>query len=286
MAALANTGTAVGLWGSWWDGATADAVFRAQEMMPIAEARIGPWNHEGYQHASPLEHATAEPGTVDLDAVAAFCNRYLRTDAPPSDSARRVQWYVAGAERWRAASRWPRTTMRTWSVMPAGAMAGADMLQRWSTAEGATTGKNNRWTAGLARPVDISERAEARGIHSFQLPVLTDALSVFGAGVFTCRLAADQSAATLHVYVESVDPAGHVRLLAEGMQTIVRSAEPEVSVRIRPVAFMLPVGWRIRLSLANEDAPTFERVPQTGAVVWTIDTRSCTLTFPIEESGW
>lgn len=286
VAALANTRTVVGLWGSWWDGATADAVFRAQEAMPIAEARIGPWNHEGDQHASPLKRGTAEPGTVDLDAVVAFFDRHLRTDSPPSDSSRGVQWYVAGAERWRAASRWPRTTMRTWSVLPVGSTAGADTLQQWSTADRATTGKNNRWTTGLARPVDITERAEARGVHSFQLPVLTDTLSVFGAGVFSCTLAADQPAATLHVYVESVDPAGHVRLLTEGMLAVVRSAEPVVSVRIRPVAFMLPIGWRIRVSLANEDAPTFERVPRTGAVVWTIDPRSCTLTLPIEDSGW
>jgi len=304
--ALANTRTIVGIWGSWWDGATADAVFRAQDAMPISEARIGPWNHEGDQHASPLKHASAERGTVDLDSVVAFFDRHLRAKPPLPDSSRRVQWYVAGAERWRSASQWPRTTMRAWSLVTVGPMfgarAGEDSLQRWRATDRATTGKNNRWTTGLARPIDIVERAKARGIRSFQLPVLTDSLSVFGAGVFSCRMAADQPAATLHVYVESIDPAGHVRLLTEGMQTITRAATraapvgtsasfadtralADVSVRIRPVAFTLPIGWRVRLSLANEDAPTFERVPRTGAVTWTIDTRSCALTLPVERAS-
>jgi putative CocE/NonD family hydrolase len=306
VAALANTRTIVGIWGSWWDGATADAVFRAQDVMPISEARIGPWNHEGDQHASPLKHATAERGTVDLDSVVAFFDRHLRAKPSLPDSSLRLHWYVAGAERWRSASQWPRTTMRAWSLVTVGAMSGApageDSLQRWRTTDRATTGRNNRWTTGLARPVDIVERGNARGIRSFQLPALTDSLTVFGAGAFTCRMAADQPAATLHVYVESIDPAGHVRLLTEGMQTITRTAAhaasagapgslsdtramEDVSVRIRPVAFTLFTGWRIRVSLANEDAPTFERVPQTGPVGWTIDTRSCALTLPVETNG-
>ena len=52
--ALAATTAAVGMWGSWWDGATADAVLRAQQQIPVREAVIGPWAHEGTSNASPL----------------------------------------------------------------------------------------------------------------------------------------------------------------------------------------------------------------------------------------
>jgi uncharacterized protein len=58
-AALSRTHAVVSLWGSWWDGATADAVFRADSVMPIANAVIGGWTHEGDRNASPLRRATS-----------------------------------------------------------------------------------------------------------------------------------------------------------------------------------------------------------------------------------
>ncbi len=283
--ALRNTSALVAIWGSWWDGATADAVFRAQEAMPIAEARIGGWNHEGTENASPLRSRSGEQATVDLDSVVAFFSRHLQ-HAAPRDSSRRVSWFVAGAEAWRSAPQWPRTTERRWPL----AASPADSVRRWSTTPSASTGENNRWTTGLARPVDAPNRAKARGLESFVLASLTESITVFGAGRFTCRLQADQPDATLHVYVESVAPNGEVRLLTEGMQRISRLAadsegRPSITVRIRPVAFALPSGWALRVSLAGEDKPTFERVPATTRVAWTMDTRDCTLTLPIEATA-
>ncbi len=65
------------MWGSWWDGATADAVFRAADNMPVREAVIGPWAHEGTSNASPLRRDDSERATVDLDVVVAFFRRHL-----------------------------------------------------------------------------------------------------------------------------------------------------------------------------------------------------------------
>lgn len=87
----------------------------------------------------------------------------------------------------------------------------------------------------------------------------------------------------MHVYVESVSPSGRVRLLTEGMQRVTFPSAPswaDVSIRIRPAAFALPRGWRVRVSLANEDQPTFVRVPVSGPVTWTLDIRACTLALP------
>ena len=278
-AQLARTRAVVGIWGSWWDGATADAVFRAQQAMPIAQAIIGPWNHEGDENASPLGNTSSDRPTVELDSVVAFFTHHVRATPVLPDSTRRVQWYVAGTEAWRSAAAWPLTHERRWPLMT----AATDSSLHWRSSITASTGENNRWTTGLARSVDIADRANARGLRAFVLPALTDSLTVFGAGSFDCRLQADHPEATLHVYVESVSPSGRVRLLTEGMQRVTFPSAPswaDVSIRIRPVAFALPSGWRVRVSLANEDQPTFVRVPVSGPVAWTLDTRACTLALP------
>lgn len=303
IAALRQTQAVVGLWGSWWDGGTADAVMRARENMPIVDARIGPWNHEGTENASPLQLGNSAHATVELDSVVAFFRRHLRGAA--ADRTSRVSWYVAGEERWRSASTWPTTTPRTWLLSAAlrqdssssartnaatsrDAIAhGRDTVLTWTSPRTASTGTNTRWTTGLARSVDVHDRARAKGLWSLVLPRESAPLSVFGAGQFTCLLQPDQPEAALHVYVEGVSPDGTVRLLTEGMQRVFRTDDravpsTRVTVRIRPVAFALPASWRLRVSLASEDAPTFETVSPATRVTWTMHTRECQLVLPTE----
>lgn len=291
--ALQATRAVVGLWGSWWDGATADAVFRAQSAMPIREAVIGPWDHEGTENASPLRRRSSQSPTVALDSVVAFFTRHLA--APSGTTTPTVRWYVAGAETWRSADRWPTSKAQTWTVVPervANRLAErapdalpANVPQSGATDTltvdfGATSGINNRWTSGLARPVDAPDRAQARGVLSWRTASFAGGLSVFGAGDLSCRVMLDAPEAAVHVYLESIDTNGVVRLLTEGTRRVVASAglASEVTVRIRPVAFELPKGWALRVSVAGADQPTFERVPATGAQRLRLS--NCHLTLP------
>ncbi len=291
-AALSRTRAVVGIWGSWWDGATADAVFRAQAAMPIVEARIGPWTHEGTENASPHRRRSSDRATVDLDSVVAFFARHLRAEAASTaastaaleERSRRVSWFVAGAEAWRSAATWPTTSDSSWEVVP----TSVETPVQWTVSTPASTGTHTRWTTGLARTVDVADRARAAGVRSFLLMPLTAPLTVFGAGQFRCPLQPDQPAATVHVYLESVSASGEVRLLTEGMQRVERDTLARaavITVRLRPVAFALPAGWRLRVSLASEDAPTFERVPAAGPVSWTVTPRGCALQLPVESRG-
>ncbi len=278
VATLAATTAVVGMWGSWWDGATADAVFRAQQHMPVREAVIGPWAHEGTSNASPLRSEESERAMVDLDVVVSFFRRHLmeRTAAP----APRNSWYVAGAEEWQSAEEWPTTTPRTLHLVGERlASAPAAGAPRALTVDfAASTGKNTRWTTGLARPVDAPDRADTRGVISWQSAALDSPLSVFGASEFVCEVTLDAPEAALHVYVESVDRSQRVRLLTEGVQRIRAGL---ATVRIRPVAFELPPGWRLRLSVAGADAPSFERVPATGAQRIQFAGDGCRLVLPV-----
>lgn len=276
-AALATTTAVVAMWGGWWDGATADAVFRAQQHMPVREAVIGPWAHEGTSNASPLRRDDSERPTVDLDVVVGFFRRHL-VERSPAPAPRNI-WFVAGAERWKSAEEWPTTVPRALHLV-------GDQLAETPRAGAsrsltvdfeASTGKNTRWTTGLARPVDAPDRSNTRGVISWQSAPLNAPLSVFGASEFVCQVTLDAPEAALHVYVESVDQSKRVRLLTEGVQ---RVSAGMVSVRIRPVAFELPKGWSLRLSIAGADAPSFERVPAVGGQRIQFAGEGCKLTLP------
>lgn len=104
------------------------------------------------------------------------------------------------------------------------------------------------------------------------------ASSVFGASEFVGKIALDAPDVALHVSVESVDRAHRLRLLTEGVQRIGAGL---ATVRIRPVAFELPPGWSLRLSIAGADAPSFERVPATGGQRMQFAGEGCRLTVPV-----
>jgi uncharacterized protein len=278
VATLATTSAVVGMWGSWWDGATADAVFRAQQLMPVREAVIGPWAHEGTSNASPLRRDNSERPTVDIEVVVDFFRRHLVTrSATPLP---RNSWFVAGPERWKSAEQWPSTAPHLLHLVGTHlAMTAATSATRALTVDfAASTGKNTRWTTGLARPVDAPERADAPGVISWQSAALEAPLSVFGASEFVCQVTLDAPEAAMHVYVESVDPSQRVRLLTEGVQRI---RAGRATVRIRPVAFELPSGWSLRLSIAGADSLAFERVPAVGAQRIQIAGEGCHITLPV-----
>ncbi|WP_434421073.1 CocE/NonD family hydrolase [Nannocystis pusilla] len=271
---LAQTKAAVGLWGGFWDAATADAVLRADGAMPLAEAVIGPWTHEGDASASPF--GPREGAAVDLGEVVAFFDRHLKGTAPP---APRRRYWVAGAEVWREADAWPATRPATYSLASGGQLVRgeAPLDARLDVDFAATTGTTNRWVTGLLRPVDTGDRAKARGLLSFAHAPLGETLSVFGAPVLRCQVTADGDDSALFAYLEARLGDGPTGLLTEG---VVRLRGGAVEVRLRPIAFELPPGSSLRVSLAGADADTFERVPAEGPRSLAF-AAPCTLELPV-----
>jgi hypothetical protein len=255
---LAKTKAAVGLWGSFWDGATADAVLRAERAMPLVEAVIGPWTHEGNESASPF--GAREGAAVNVADVVAFFDRHLKGAAPPAPKRR---YWVAGAEVWREGDAWPRARPATYSLASGGKLVPGEaaLSARLDVDFQATTGTKNRWVTGLLRPVDTGDRAKARGLLSFDHAALPETLSVFGAPVLRCQVTPDGDESALFVYLEAKLAEGPMRLLTEG---VARIRGGDVEVRLRPIAFELPPGSTLRVSLAGADADTFERVPAEG----------------------
>lgn len=261
--ALAKTTAVVSLWGSWWDGATADAVLRASRVMPLHEAVIGPWEHEGHATASPF--GGTEDATVELARLVAFFDQHLKTDT--SSPPLRRSW-VAGAERWESAADWPQThdVAHVFSFEPA--TLDVDFT--------ASTGVKNRWMTGMAQSVEYEDRRKAKGLLRAPQPPRTVPLRFFGAPRVTCEVSLDGSEAALHVYLEEVGADGSMTLLTEGVQ---RVSGGRVAFSLRALAAELPAGGRLQLAIAGADSPTFERVPAEGPRRITLN-GPCTLELP------
>lgn len=262
-AALSKTTAVVSLWGSWFDGATADAVLRASAVMPLREAVIGPWEHEGHATASPFGGTT--DATVELSSIVTFFDQHLKTDnaSPPEK-----RWWLAGAERWESGAAWPETHEVAHGFKFEPASLDVDFA--------ATTGVKNRWMTGMAQSVVYEDRRLAKGLLRASGAVRATPLRFFGAPRVTCDVVLDGPEAALHVYLEEVGADGEVTLLTEGVQRVQGGV---VSFPLRALAAELPVGGRLQLSLAGADSPTFERVPAEGPRRITLG-GACTLELP------
>ncbi|MFY0536952.1 CocE/NonD family hydrolase [Nannocystis pusilla] len=270
---LAQTRAAVGLWGGFGTPQP-----RTRSCGPRARCPRGggdrPVDARGRRVREPF--GPREGAAVDLGEVVAFFDRHLKGTAPPAPKRR---YWVAGAEVWREADAWPATRPTTYSLASGGQLVRgeAPLDARLDVDFAATTGTTNRWVTGLLRPVDTGDRAEARGLLSFDHAPLGETLSVFGAPVLRCQVTADGDDSALFAYLEARLADGPTGLLTEG---VVRLRGGAVEVRLRPIAFELPPGASLRVSLAGADADTFERVPAEGPRSLAFSA-PCTLELPV-----
>ncbi|MEW5852098.1 MAG: CocE/NonD family hydrolase [Myxococcota bacterium] len=277
---LRNTTAAVAIWGSWWDAATADAVLRAVDAMPIREAMIGPWNHEGTANASPFARGNSRDPTVALEDVVAYFDRHLKGSG---SSTSRFRWFVGGAEAWDAGESWPRTREARLHLVDGGGLLGSSGALReiLDVDFRASSGSTNRWVAGLLRPVDYGDRRQVRGTRAWSTAPSAEPVSIFGAPTWDCVVELDGPEAALHVYLDAVEADGSTRYVTEG---VARVSSGVVTVRMRPVAVSLGTGARLRVAVAGADAGNFERVPAEAARRITFTSggaRGCSLGIPV-----
>lgn len=279
--ALRASPAAISIWGSWWDGATADAVLRAEQALPRAQLVIGPWTHEGDASASPLGD-TAQ-ATVALDDVVRFLADSLAGRDAGVASRR---WYVAGAGQWAQSAAFPKPASVGLYLDAAGALVSEPpqaFEARVAVDFGATTGARTRWTTGLRSDVRYPPRVGQKGVTQWESAPLDAPQRWFGAPTFRCGVSLDGPDAALHVYLERVRR-GRADSLTEG---VARIQSGVADVRLRPVAALLSPGDSVRVSVAGADQGTFERVPATGPR--TIVLRSqigavCLVTLPLSNA--
>jgi len=283
----------------WLDGGfAAGALARFVTRVGHQEVEIGPWGHGGGSFADTLrpsgamQHDPLSTGSQDRRLVEFFA-RYLERDDEPGRPST-LAFGTLGTDEWRAVTSWPPAGAgtRRWYLGQPAALAreagpAGSVTHRVDVT--ASTGATNRWLAlDLGRAPAYPGRGHADGsLLTFTSEPLPADVHILGFPVVTLRLATSGTDGAVYVYLEEVDPDGHVNYLTEGCLRFLHRgttglAEPvrlgvprtfarpdalnvvpgspmALTVHMLPVSALIPVGDRIRVAIAGHDASCFTR---------------------------
>lgn len=266
--ALKTSPTHLGLWGAWWDAATASGVLRAavERDVTLVDVRVGAWTHEGDASMAPFGAGT----TVSLGEVVAWFDTWLRGAGAPA----RTEWFEAGRDAWHPASEALTATPRHWALAPDGVLAEGEAAAASApfTLTPAPEGDHTRWTTGVLRPMEFAVAADAPGATWTSAPLAAELRIAVFAGM-RCSLSPSPAPAALAAHLEAVSPDGEVRALTDGAVL----AEGPTTPALHPLGATVPAGWALRLRLTGGDPDTFA-LPTDGPVTWTAE-RPCTLSL-------
>lgn len=308
LTALKASKTPTQVWGSWFDGATADGALEwyARAADAPLELYIGAWTHGGGARVDPFiaDSANDEPGAPSpASRIIDFVNRALES---PAGVQRVIHYYTAEAAVWRTTRQWPPAGVGPvrWYLSAGGALSrtsprSQDGEDRYAVDFSATTGTANRWTTQMGGgPVDYGDRRAADlKLLTYTSPPLAGDIEVTGAPTLALSLTSTHPDGAVFVYLEAVAPDGRVTYLTEGelrlplrgppgagntppgvepsflradMAPLVPGQAVKVGLRLHAVSAVVRKGWRLRIALAGADADNFARYPADGAPVYAI----------------
>jgi uncharacterized protein len=286
--------------GGWYDlflGGTLENYARMRREAGSERARsetrllIGPWMHGSAYGAYPDHHfdVFGDEQRIDLDELQlAFFARHLRGEGnaaaePP------VRLFVMGANRWRSEDAWPlvRARPERWYLHAGGRLSPEPPAEsppdryRYDPSDPAPTiGGPTSLPAKFMRtnsgPLDQAPLESREDVLVFSSAPLSRPLEV--TGPLECVLHAASSAPDTDFVAKlcDVDPAGHSRILAEG---VIRARyretgeTPSLIEPGRPYAYTIDLvatsnvflaGHRIRLLITSSSFPRFDRNPNSG----------------------
>jgi putative CocE/NonD family hydrolase len=300
QAAIESSGSSLFIFGSWLDAATADTVLRVFNSFSNPQIGvIGAWSHEKTTHGSPFQKPKSRPDPVQAlqwAALAQFLEQTLKEDQFPQKNT--LFYYTLGAETWKQTDAFPlpNTETQTW-YFQVGQQLSPSLpddqtgFDEYYVDFNATTGKNNRWHTGLAKPVIYPDRNEADlRLLTYTSPHLESDLEITGYPVVTLYVASTEDDGAFFVYLEAVDEMGVVRYLTEGLLrgihrkvsddpnpcinsvpnrtykradvlSLPRGEFVELKIGLLPTSALIRRGHRIRVAIAGADKDTFVRIP-------------------------
>jgi uncharacterized protein len=226
-----------------------------------------------------------------------------------AEQGKLLSYYTLGEQRWKTSTTWPivGTQRVRWYLQSGHSLAsqppseavGADT---YKVDFDATTGQKNRWWTQLTRgEVVYAERAERdKHLLTYSTAPLNSDTEITGHAVISLQVESSQPDGAFFVYLEDVAPDGAVTYVTEGeLRAIHRriSAGPppyrvegpyhsfkrsdalplvpgqvaELSFELLPTSVLIRKGHRVRVAIAGADKDTFQRIPETGDAVITIE---------------
>ena len=294
-------------WGSWMDGAAADAAIKTFNTYSNPQITvIGAWKHEMSAHGSPFQKPKAKPNPSTPEqwgAMAQFFQQTLKNNQPLEGKT--LYYYTLGEEAWKQTDAFPlpNIQMQAW-YFHAGKQLKPEMPEdhqasdRYTVNFETSTGNRNRWHTQMAKPVVYQNRAkEDARLLTYTSAPLEHEMEITGYPVVTLHVASNEPDGAFFVYLEDVDPQGVVRYITEGeLRGIHRKLSDEVApywcgmpyrtfkradaaplpigetveltFGLQPTSALIKAGHCIRVAIAGADQDTFARIGEKP--VWEI----------------
>ena len=294
-AEVSASGAALDIVDGWFDaGFVNGAISRYLTLKNPAHLIIGPWNHGGWNDASPFSRSSKSAFKID-GALLRFFERYLKDAADGIADEKPVLYFTMGEEKWKSAERWPPPGAYDVSLyLDAGQHLSpdqqtvADASDTYTVDLNAGTGLTSRWDLGSAVVYPDRSATDVKLLCYTSAPLDAD-MEVTGHPTVTVYVSSTATDGEFFAYLEDVNPKGRVTYVTEGeLRAIHRkvSGEPpyrqvgpyhsfkrsdasplppggitEVTFEILPTSYLFKRGHSIRLALAGADKDHFATVP-------------------------
>ncbi|HWA50001.1 MAG TPA: CocE/NonD family hydrolase [Dongiaceae bacterium] len=287
--------------GGWADGYT-NAVLRLLAGLPgPRKGLIGPWGH-AFPHV-----ATPGPQIDFLGYVTRWWDHWLKgRDTGLMDEPMLTCWlqesepprarYVTRRGRWISEASWPSRNCQplSFQLTPAGLVEGRGVAALDApVCSPATTGlASGEWCPyGWGPDMPTDQREDDAGSLCFDAPAQAVPLQILGGARLEIEFFADRPEAMLAVRINDVAPDGPVGRVTYGLlnlqhhdgharaSALTPGQRYRASLRLKDVAYELPVGHRLRVAISTAYWPL--AMPQPVAA--TVTLHQATLILPHRE---
>ncbi len=301
-AEVSASGTALDIVDGWFDAAFANgAISRYLTLKNPARLIIGPWNHGGWNDASPFSHSGKAAFKIDGELLR-FFDHYLKDANNGITDEKPVFYFTMGEEKWKSADSWPPPGTRSVNFyLDAGQHlsphqpAVADANDSYAVDLSAGTGLTSRWDLG-APVIYRDRRAADRKLLCYTSAPLEADLEVTGHPAVTLFVSSTSTDGEFFAYLEDVNPKGRVTYVSEGelraihrklstappyrqlgpyhsfkrsdASPLVRGEVAELTFEILPTSYLFKHGHSIRLALAGADKDHFAVLPGPPPTWW------------------
>lgn len=284
----------------WFDGGYAHAAIKRFLTISTPGSRLilGPWNHTGGWHVDPLR-GLSKPG-FDYDSeLLRFVDHHINGRDTGIAAEPPVHYFTMVEDRWKSADTWPPPAVTQSYYLAAGRQlrldppdsdSGAD---EYAVDQSAGTGEHSRWHSqvGIGGHVRYPDRnAQDAKLLTYTSAPLDRPLEVTGHPVVTLFVTSTASDGAFFVYLEDVDPRGHVSYITEGQlraihrrlsdaprpyrqvvpyrtfkrddaRPLVAGEIAELTFDLLPTSYLFQPGHCIRVAIAGADASHFAVLP-------------------------
>jgi uncharacterized protein len=239
-----------------------------------AEAVCGPWGHLPWGTRIGNVELGEEAGpSVAHHALVGFFDRVLKGRGDPSPD--RVRYFSVGAG-WRSVPSWPPPhEIRSWAATSGGnanSRHGDGRLEPGGADPGPpcviVAEPLVPYPAAPAQLATEAANEDRRDVLCYTSDPLAEALAVVGWPRVEVTTTCDRDCHDVVASLVLVGPDGEPRALSTGVRRVrIRPGEPtRTEVTLRPIAWTLPAGSRIRLDISGARFPTFDRNPHDASV--------------------